>query len=80
MYYISRFPGVRVAQKVKRLKDFTRNPECHIRKEGSEWLVRKRAEVKDTDVIPVYVIKNGKLTKTDTDTMTTWVNTGTAYV
>lgn len=81
MYYVSQFPEVRVAQKVKRLKDFTRNwsPEWKYKTEGSQWLVRKRAEVKQTDIIPVYVIKDGKLTKTSSETMTNWVNTGAVY-
>ena len=62
MYYISREGTLSPARKVKRLSDFMR---FTIAEEGSRWTVRTKVSVAMLDMLPVYQVKQGKLSKTD---------------
>ena len=61
MYYISQYPSVGVARKVKRISDFNGFSD----EEGTEWLVRRsNAFAPSThDCIPVYIQQNRKLVR-----------------
>jgi len=59
MYYISKYPNVGVARKVKRISDF----RGFSNEEGTEWLVRKAWDINTYDCIPLYVQRDRKLVR-----------------
>ena len=70
MYYISQYPTVGVARKVKRISDFNGFSD----EEGTEWLVRKARDINIHDRIPVYVQRDRKLVRhPDKKVATCWI-------
>jgi len=66
-YYISSYDSnCSVSQVVKRLSQFTGG---ELRPDGEKYHVRTRKEIGRGEIIPVYVMEDGKLKKTKTSSI-----------
>jgi hypothetical protein len=63
MYYISKTPKLSVACKVQKLSEFKGNS---LRPDGEQYYVRKSKKPHRIASIPVYVMADGSLRKTNT--------------